>query len=110
MNDFKSIHIQVKRALSSYSGPGRLHNVRKKSISVDLPLSDISFKRNFLDKFPPLDKDFKLPMKFKLTGPELEQVFGKEWYIVYFRESKTRIRVLGDVDLYYRKKIMPFHR
>ena len=99
MNDFKSILIQVKKSLSSFSGPGRYNNIRKKSISFDLPLSQINFNREFISKIPGIHQAFQVPMRLKLTPADLEPVFGQDWHIFNFRDSKTRVRVLGEVGL-----------
>ena len=100
-NDFKSVHMQVKRALSCFSGGGKNQNVRRKFVAVDLPMSKESFMSNFCSKIDDMPRDLKVPVKLKLSAHHLNKVFGQGWHVYHFRNSQTRNRILGPVEVFF---------
>ena len=69
-----------------------------------MPLSTTNFQKLFMDKIRDVDPSLQPPVKLKLPALDLEPVFGKDWNVFSFSNSQTRIRVLGNVDILFRRK------
>ena len=89
--------ISKRLATLSLTKSGKRLNV--KNSSVDLPLSNESFKDLF-----PVCYNGESNFKETVTVRELEALFGTNWHTVHFKNSNTRKRIIGLVMLHYRKK------
>ena len=98
----ESLKYSVRRSLSTLSVGfrGKYSNVRH--FCVDVPLSPNTFCRLFADEYRD-EENFKK----MLTVEQLSAVLGLNWHLFQFQQSNTRKRVIGDVQLHFRKKTVP---
>ena len=95
----ESIKFSIRRALSSVSIGlrGKYTNVR--FFVVDLPVSPRTFSSLFAEEYV-TGSNFK---KW-VTVEKLQSVFGLNWNYFQYPNSTTRKRVIGNVQLHFRKK------
>ena len=98
-NELNSFKLAIVKALSSlsYSRMGKYTSI--KNISVDLPISPRNFKAYF-----PVEYNYEESFKDVLAITDLNNVFGPNWHEVYFQNSTTRKRVIGLVNIHFRRK------
>ena len=103
LNQLNSLKLAVIKALSSlsFSRQGKYTSIKKNS--VDLPISPDVFANKF-----PVSYTGQESFKTVVAINDLNDVFGENWHVINFKNSTTTKRVIGLINLHYRrKKISP---
>ena len=100
-NEISSLKFALMKSLSSlsYGRKGQFCSQRKSGI--DLPLSADNLEFFFGMKY-----SGEKSVKKSVAVENLENVFGKNWHIFNFTNSCTRKRIVGLVNLHYRRKTL----
>ena len=82
---------------------GRNGNV--KYSSVDLPLNKQSFKKYFVTKVPALRLEMN-HVRGKISVNDLKKILGNDCNVLRQKSSSTQQRIVGEIDVYFRPKII----
>ena len=98
-NELEALKFSVRRALSTLSLGFRGKYTNVKYLCIDVPLSPKTFCRSFAEEYSEEDNFKKI-----VSVDDLNSVFGVNWHCFQFEQSNTTKRVIGNVQLHFRKK------
>ena len=103
-NEFNAIRLCVFKAIgaTSYAKADKRSNI--KTVSVDMPCSQLLFRNQFVSKLTDICYFDDNSFKFSVTPSELNVIFGDNWHTYHYRHSSTQRRIIGLMQIHFRQK------
>ena len=104
-----ALKLSLQNTLKKYKWNSNHKTGYQKYAVIDIPFSEKGFDIFFVRKFSHQIQERKNGIFLNLDPTDLQELFGKDWYIIQNKHSTTQQRILGMVSMHFRCKTSGLH-